>query len=101
MTPFSSQGLTFYLDQLSGGQVKKPAEGSNVIWHRDEQSSGQHLAIDSRPSIVGTIICFYRLNQFRKVVFLVYLHKKMIRINEIPESLGGELKQGRLSSVLV
>jgi hypothetical protein len=48
--------------------------------------------MNARPAIVQAILLFERLDQFGKIESLVYLDEQVIRIDEVPQSLRGELE---------
>ena len=68
---------------------------------RHPQTLGQLSIANGRSAIVPTVLFLKRLDELLEVELLVYLDEKVIGVDEVPETLGGELKQCGVSAVAV
>ena len=57
--------------------------------------------MDGGPAVVATVLVLKWLDEFREVEMLVELYEEVVRVDEVPETLGGELEQRGVPAVAV
>lgn len=57
--------------------------------------------MDGGPAVVATVVVLKRLDELREVELLVDLYEEVVGVDEVPETLGGELEQRGVPAVAV